>query len=127
MENRECPFCSLPQSNILRESETCMVIHDGYPVTHLHTLIITKRHAETYYDLNAEERRDVEVHLENEREIILAADPLVTGFNIGINCGEDAGQTVMHCHIHLIPRRKEDMDNPEGGVRGVIPSKQKYN
>ena len=126
MENRECPFCSLPQSKILRESETCMVIHDGYPVTHLHTLIITKRHAKTYYDLNAEERRDVEVHLENEREIILAADPLVTGFNIGINCGASAGQTIFHFHCHVIPRYIGDMDEPEGGVRGVIPEKMKY-
>ena len=103
-----------------------MVIHDGYPVTHLHTLIITKRHAETYYDLNAEERRDVEVHLENEREIILAADPLVTGFNIGINCGASAGQTIFHFHCHVIPRYIGDMDEPEGGVRGVIPEKMKY-
>ena len=82
--------------------------------------------AEGYFDLNAEQRRDIQFHLENERELIRAADPLVTGFNIGVNCGEDAGQTVMHCHIHLIPRRKGDTEYPRGGVRGVIPGKRSY-
>lgn len=126
MENKNCSFCSLPPNQILRESTTCIVIHDGYPVTPLHTLIITKNHTKTYFDSSVEEKRDIEFHLEKEREIILATDPLVTGFNIGINCGEDAGQTVMHCHVHLIPRRNGDMENPRGGVRGVIPNKRSY-
>ena len=126
MEKTKCPFCCLPPSRILRESGTRVVIHDGYPVTHLHTLIIPKSHSKTYFDLSAEERKDIEAHLKEERKIILSADPLVTGFNIGINCGLDAGQTVMHSHVHLIPRRKGDMDDPRGGVRGVIPDKRYY-
>ena len=60
-------------------------------------------------------------------DIKLSLDKDITAFNIGVNAGKDAGQSIMHCHIHLIPRRKGDMDNPRGGVRGVIPSKQKYN
>ncbi|HJM94056.1 MAG: HIT family protein [Alphaproteobacteria bacterium] len=124
--NPNCQFCTLPLSRCLRESDTCFTIHDAYPVTPLHTLIIPKRHVETYFDLNLEERRDVERHLMAERRAIITADCLVTGFNIGINCGEAAGQTVMHCHIHLIPRRSGDMDDPRGGVRGVLPDKRIY-
>jgi ATP adenylyltransferase len=126
LADSECFFCCLPPSRILRESRTCLVIHDGYPVTNLHTLIIPKTHTETYFDLSPEERKDIEAHLEEERKIILSTDESVSGFNIGINCGEDAGQTVMHCHIHLIPRRKGDIDDPRGGVRGVIPAKRIY-
>jgi ATP adenylyltransferase len=122
----DCPFCTLPLSRRLRESDTCFIIHDAYPVTHLHTLIIPKRHVETYFELDTEERRDVEGHLMAERQVVITEDRLVTGFNIGINCGEAAGQTVMHCHIHLIPRRSGDMDDPRGGVRGVLPDKRIY-
>jgi ATP adenylyltransferase len=128
MNNRSssCVFCNLPNDRIITESDTCLVIYDGYPVTELHTLIIPKRHAETYFDLTADERRDIEGHLEKERKRILKSDSNVTGFNIGMNNGEDAGQTVMHCHVHLIPRRKGDIDDPRGGVRGVIPDKRIY-
>jgi ATP adenylyltransferase len=124
--NDDCPFCKIASERVLRESDTCMTFHDGYPVTQLHTLVIPKRHVETYFDLSIDERRDLEAHLEEEKSIILADDPTVSGFNIGMNCGEDAGQTVMHCHVHLIPRRKGDIDNPKGGVRGVIPDKRIY-
>ena len=103
-----------------------MIVRDGFPVTPLHTLIITKRHVQTYFDLVENERRDIQSHLETERDIIEKADPSVTGFNIGMNCGPDAGQTVMHCHIHLIPRRTGDIGDPRGGVRGVIPDKRIY-
>ena len=64
--------------------------------------------------------------LQKHKDLIIKKDKTVTGFNIGMNNGEDAGQTVFHCHVHLIPRRKGDIKNPRGGVRGVIPSKQKY-
>ena len=124
MEESKCPFCNLPPSRILRESGTCVVIHDGFPVTPLHTLIIPKCHSETYFDLSAQVRKDVELHLEEERKNILTSDSTFTAFNIGMNCGMDAGQTVMHCHIHLIPRRRGDIDDPTGGVRGVIPDKR---
>ena len=122
--NKPCWFCRFPLERILRESITCFTVLDGYPVTFLHTLIIPKHHAETYFDLKQDVRRDVDLHLEEERKIILDQDPSVMGFNIGMNCGEVAGQTIMHCHIHLIPRRKGDIDDPRGGVRGVIPDKR---
>jgi ATP adenylyltransferase len=126
LKDSKCPFCDISSSRILRESGTCVVIHDGYPVTKLHTLIIPKIHSETYFDLGVEERNDVELHLAEERKIILYSDASVTAFNVGMNCGMDAGQTVMHCHIHLIPRRPGDMGDPTGGVRGVIPDKRIY-
>ena len=103
-----------------------MVIRDLFPVTDLHTLIIPKRHAETYFDLSDVELDEMQGVLRRQREVILEQDEMVTGFNIGINSGEDAGQTVFHCHIHLIPRRKGDVPEPRGGVRGVIPGKQRY-
>ncbi len=122
----QCHFCELTEDRIINQTETCVVIHDLYPVTPLHTLIITKRHVASYFDLNAQERKDVEQLIDDHRLKILEEDETVSGFNIGINCGEDAGQTVMHCHVHLIPRRKGDIENPRGGVRGVIPDKRVY-
>ena len=122
--SKPCWFCRIPPERILRESINCFTVLDGYPVTSLHTLIIPKHHTETYFDLKQDVRRDVDFHLEEERKIILAQDPSVMGFNIGMNCGAVAGQTIMHCHIHLIPRRKGDIDDPRGGVRGVIPDKR---
>ena len=79
-----------------------------------------------YFDLNENELNDLNKILKNQRQSLLDLDKEITGFNVGINVGKDAGQTIMHCHIHLIPRRKGDIENPRGGVRGVIPSKQKY-
>lgn len=91
-----------------------------------HTLIIPKRHISSYFELSAEEKCAVDELVTIEQSLIMQADSTVTGFNIGINVGESAGQTVFHCHLHLIPRRNCDVDDPRGGVRGVIPDKQKY-
>ena len=79
-----------------------------------------------FFDLNINEKEAIFELLELEREKLIEQDNLITGFNIGINDGSDAGQTVMHCHVHLIPRRNGDMSDPRGGVRGVIPEKQSY-
>jgi len=125
-ENTNCHFCGLPEDRIVDESETCLVIRDLYPVTAFHTLIITKRHIASYFDLSAQERAEVQRLIDEHRQRIEQEDESVSGFNIGINCGEDAGQTVMHCHVHLIPRRNGDIDDPRGGVRGVIPDMQSY-
>jgi diadenosine tetraphosphate (Ap4A) HIT family hydrolase len=108
------------------ESEHCVVIRDGYPVTPLHTLVITKRHVSDYFELTPDELRDVEAQVFRQRDQIQSTDGSVTGFNVGVNVGVDAGQTVMHCHVHLIPRRKGDVDNPRGGVRGAISGKADY-
>lgn len=125
-ESDQCHFCELTDDRIIDKTETCLVIRDLYPVTHLHTLVITKRHVPSYFDLNDQERDEIAQLIDRHRLSIEHEDETVSGFNIGINCGEDAGQTVMHCHIHLIPRRSGDIDDPRGGVRGVIPDKRIY-
>jgi ATP adenylyltransferase len=102
------------------------MIEDKYPVTKGHTLIIPKRHFPNFFDISPDEMDDIETLLFIRKEELEATDKTIEGFNIGINIGEVAGQTVGHLHIHLIPRRKGDMDDPRGGVRGVIPEKQKY-
>jgi ATP adenylyltransferase len=121
-----CPFCSLDTSRVLEGNDHALAFHDGFPVTELHTLVIPKRHLSTYFELSVEERHGIHALLESQRSRILAEDDSVDGFNIGWNCGETAGQTVFHCHVHLIPRRKGDVPDPRGGVRGVIPSRRKY-
>lgn len=103
-----------------------LAVRDRFPVTPLHTLVVPEGHVADYFDLRPEERADAERLLRVLRDEILNEDPLVTGFNIGVNCGASAGQTIMHVHIHLIPRRDGDLDNPRGGVRGVIPERMDY-
>jgi ATP adenylyltransferase len=122
----ECPFCQLEPSRLVGENELAVAFRDAYPVTELHTLVIPKRHVADYFELFQPERNAMQALMEEQRRLIQLADPLVAGFNIGINAGKDAGQTIFHCHTHLIPRRVGDMEDPRGGVRGVIPSKQKY-
>lgn len=121
-----CPFCELPPQRIVSENELAIAFRDGFPVTEHHTLIISKRHVSDYFDLFQPERNAMQALMEEQRALIVQDDPSVTAFNIGINAGADAGQTIFHCHMHLIPRRKGDVEEPRGGVRGVIPSKQKY-
>ncbi len=126
MDIKDCIFCQLPKERIIAENEHCLAFHDLYPVTDKHTLIIPKAHRTDYFELTPEELDSVNDLIKQQKEKILLEDKNVTGFNIGANCGEDAGQTVFHCHIHLIPRRKGDMENPKGGVRHVIPDKGHY-
>jgi ATP adenylyltransferase len=121
-----CPFCELPSARIVAENELALAFRDGFPVTEHHTLIIPKRHVSDYFDLFQPERNAMQALMEQQRALILQIDPSVTAFNVGINAGPDAGQTIFHCHIHLIPRRNRDVDEPRGGVRGVIPAKQQY-
>jgi diadenosine tetraphosphate (Ap4A) HIT family hydrolase len=123
----DCPFCGTNvEERIIQSEGTVIAIRDGYPVTRLHTLILPKRHISDYFDFTAREREDADRLLRSLREAILKEDPSVTGFNVGVNCGLSAGQTIMHAHIHLIPRRDGDIPNPRGGVRGVIPDKMDY-
>lgn len=121
-----CAFCELPPERIVAENELALAFRDGFPVTEHHTLIIPKRHVSDYFDLFQPERNAMQALMEQQRALILKSDPSVTAFNVGINAGADAGQTIFHCHMHLIPRRKGDVEEPRGGVRGVIPAKQKY-
>ena len=121
-----CLFCEIPQERVMAENELAYAILDAFPVTEQHTLIIPKRHLDDFFSLYQPERNAIQQLLEERRQAILYSDSTVTGFNVGNNIGEDGGQTIMHCHTHLIPRRKGDMSDARGGVRGVIPGKQKY-
>ena len=123
----QCIFCNKDNCNIIKSSKYFFIIRDtAYPVTQHHTLIITNRHIENYFDLNEEEIVELNTLIREQKKELEKIDKKISGFNIGVNVGTDAGQSIMHCHVHLIPRRKGDVEDPRGGVRGVIPSKQKY-
>ncbi len=122
----DCPFCNMAGESIVTTHGSVFAIEDSTPVSPYHMLIIPFRHCKTYFEMKEDELRDARELIDQLRREILKKDPLVSGFNIGINCGEVAGQTVFHTHIHLIPRRKNDTPEPRGGVRGVIPDKMGY-
>lgn len=122
----DCPFCEIPAPRIAGENLSAFLIYDGYPVTKLHSLIIPKRHVADIWDLTASETADCLELLQQQKDKIQTQDKSVQGFNVGVNVGAAAGQTVFHAHIHLIPRRVGDVSEPRGGVRGVIPSKRTY-
>ena len=117
------PF--LDKRNRLFENEIGFVIYDGFPVSEGHCLIIPKRVYSDYFDSTEQELKGLNELVFRTKEY-LDKKYKPTGYNIGINSGEDSGQTVFHLHIHLIPRYKGDVEDPKGGVRGVIPLKQKY-
>ena len=122
----DCLFCVVRPNELLSENESCYASKDAHPVTPQHTLIIPKRHVVDYFDLTELEIVAIHQMLIAMRSRIKNDDLTVKGFNIGVNAGKTAGQSIPHVHIHLIPRRQGDVENPQGGVRGVIPDKQKY-
>ena len=122
----KCAFCEVDKNLIINSSDLFYVIRDTYPVTFLHTLIISKRHVETYFNLNDEELSELPSVIKAERQSLIEIDKSIKAFNIGMNSGAEAGQTIFHFHVHLIPRRTGDVKDPRGGVRGVIPDKQNY-
>ncbi|MDT8441133.1 MAG: HIT family protein [Desulfuromonadales bacterium] len=123
----DCPFCqTLKEDRLVCEFGSVFAVLDKHPVTEGHHLVISKRHIADFFAMNHAERRDAEALLLLLKKQIQGEDRRVTGFNIGMNCGEVAGQTVMHAHIHLIPRRAGDVEAPRGGVRGCIPGKMGY-
>jgi len=124
--NSECLFCNIPQERIVLENDLAYAVRDGFPVTKMHSIIIPKRHIKDYFDLNKDELLACDHLIRSLKEEINNSDSSVNGFNIGMNAGESAGQTIFHCHIHLIPRRTGDVDNPRGGVRHTIPGKGYY-
>lgn len=125
-ENADCPFCN-PETEreLIVESATAYAMFDKFPVSKGHALIIPKKHCADYFDLTFREQSAC-IFMLNKVKEILAKQFNPDGFNVGININETAGQTVNHVHIHLIPRYKGDVENPRGGVRGVIPDKQNY-
>ena len=124
--NKPCLFCNSKQSGLAAENEFAYASYDTYPVSVLHCLIIPKRHVKDYFDLNDDEVIACNNLIKQIKEEILLKDPSVKGFNIGSNAGKVSGQSILHCHIHVIPRREGDVENPQGGVRSVIPLKQHY-
>lgn len=121
-----CLFCTIPTERVLAANKLAYAILDGFPVTPLHALVIPRRHAPSYFELTPEELLACNDLLLRLRRDFTERDAAIAGFNIGVNAGEAAGQTVFHCHIHLIPRRAGDVENPRGGVRHVIPGKGFY-
>lgn len=128
-QNNSCPFCSFSQLNpdgrILEKFEHCFVIEDRFPVSKGHCLIIPYNHISDWFSAPFIVQQDMMFALANMKDF-LDKNYSPDGYNFGGNCGLTAGQTIFHLHLHLIPRYKGDMDNPRGGVRGVIPSKQNY-
>lgn len=121
---KACPFCS-GNLNKIADGENCFAIRDGFPVSEGHTLIISRHHVSDFCDLTEEEQTaclEMSAHIRKELEKEYRPD----GFNIGINIGRAAGQTVFHCHIHVIPRYEGDMEDPRGGVRHCVEGKGRY-
>jgi diadenosine tetraphosphate (Ap4A) HIT family hydrolase len=123
---KACPFCSYDSHRLFNHDENCLVMIDLYPVTLFHSLVVPRRHVASYFDLYPEEIASMNTLLASAKKRIEEADPSVVGFNIGVNDGEAAGQSIFHCHMHLIPRRRGDVEDPRGGVRGVIPYRRLY-
>jgi len=124
----KCPFCELvstKSSRIIEENDQAFVIRDGYPISEGHTLVIPKRHVGSFFDISNDERTALFELIESSKES-LENEFTPDAFNIGINDGAAAGQTVAHLHIHLIPRYEGDIEDPRGGVRWIIPDKAVY-
>lgn len=125
MSEASCPFCALPAERILLLADEALVIRDAFPVSPGHTLVVPRRHIGSFFELTDTERACmVELPAQAKAELDLSFQP--HGFNIGINEGAAAGQTVPHLHLHLIPRYRGDAPDPRGGVRWVLPAKAKY-
>jgi ATP adenylyltransferase len=125
-DSSPCVFCLVSPKAVLVENELAFAVRDSNPVTPLHTLILPRRHVSSFFDLTEAEALSIERLVRKLHDEMIAMDVLIEGFNIGINVGRVAGQTISHCHYHLIPRRRGDVPNPRGGVRWVIPSKGNY-
>tara|TARA_B100001079_G_C16111718_1_gene383051 strand:+ start:129 stop:527 length:399 start_codon:yes stop_codon:yes gene_type:complete len=124
--NNPCLFCNIEKSGCAHENELAYASYDSYPVTEHHCLIIPKRHIKDYFDLSNKELVACNDLIQIVKDEITKKDPSIKGFNLGTNIGKVSGQSILHCHLHLIPRREGDVDNPQGGVRSVIPNKQHY-
>ena len=124
--NNPCIFCNIRKEELQFENQLAYSSIDSYTVSRFHSLIVPKRHVETYFELTNEEIQACNELILKTKEKILKEDSRVEGFNIGTNAGKVAGQSIMHFHVHLIPRREGDVENPQGGVRSVISKKQHY-
>ena len=124
--NNPCLFCNTNIKEYLIENDLAFATFDSYPVSKNHLLVIPKRHVENYFDLSNDEILACNEIIKLSKKKLEKDDQTIKGFNLGSNNGKAAGQSINHCHIHMIPRRLGDVDNPQGGVRAVISSKQHY-
>lgn len=125
-QDLHCPFCKVSGNKVIAEFKSVVAIEDKHPVTPGHLLVIPSRHINDFFSMTLQERSDAIELVDQMKCLLQSQDQNVLGFNIGVNCGEIAGQTIPHAHIHVIPRRAGDINDPRGGVRGVIPEKMKY-
>ena len=124
--DKDCPFCKVEsEREIIASTPLSISFFDGFPVSPGHALIIPRRHVASFFDLTKDEQEDM-LKLADRVKIIIDENYHPDGYNVGVNVGEAAGQSIFHVHMHIIPRYKGDVPNPRGGVRGVIPSKQSY-
>ena len=124
--NNPCLFCNIDNKEYIFENDLAFATFDSYPVSKFHVLIVPKRRVKNYFELSNDEFVACNKMIMLSKNKIEQDDQTIEGFNIGSNTGKVAGQSINHCHIHLIPRREGDVENPQGGVRRVIPSKQHY-
>lgn len=125
MDQPDCPFCHLEKNRVRAESEFALAFLDGFPITPGHTLVIPKRHVASLFELSEEEQSAI-WRLVGQVRAKLDSEIQPDGFNLGLNDGTAAGQTVMHAHVHIIPRREGDTADPRGGVRWIFPDKARY-
>ncbi|AKI97677.1 HIT family protein [Kosmotoga pacifica] len=125
MKHTNCPFCNPDDNEVVLKNDLCYARFDKYPVSVGHVLVIPFRHFSDYFEATIEEKVAM-VRLIDEVKKFLDRKFKPDGYNVGVNVGKSAGQTVMHVHVHVIPRYKGDIEDPTGGVRGVIPSRKKY-
>ncbi len=121
-----CPFCSPDPARVALARDLAWVLDDRYPVTPGHLLVVPRRHCAGWSDATVDERAALLAGVDAARALALARDPTIAGFNVGWNDGPAAGQTVMHLHVHVIPRRAGDVADPRGGVRWAIPATARY-
>ena len=124
--NNPCLFCNVKESGCAHENNLAYASYDSYPVSNHHCLIIPKRHINDYFDLTKNELIACDELIKIIKNEVVVKDQSVKGFNLGTNIGKVLGQSIFHCHFHLISRREGDVENPQGGVRSVIPKKQHY-
>ena len=124
--NNPCLFCNTKESGFTNQNELAYASYDTYPVSKYHCLIIPKRHIKDFFELTDEELVACNELIKKVKDQVIKKDPNIDGFNLGTNIGRVSGQSILHCHFHLIPRRLGDVENPQGGVRSVIPNKQHY-
>jgi diadenosine tetraphosphate (Ap4A) HIT family hydrolase len=120
-----CPFCTPSPDRVFLETEQVLGLWDGFPVSPGHALLVTRRHVPTWFDATADEQQALTAAIAAAR-LAIEMNNRPTGYNVGFNACEAAGQTVFHLHVHVIPRYQGDTPDPRGGVRGVIPGKAVY-